>query len=54
MLSRSKVPEIISESVYFDPQSLVYSAFVVVVLVVGIAVLHIELYAYREGDACNG
>ena len=23
-------------------------------LVVGVAVLHIDLYAYREGDVCNG
>ena len=34
MLSRSKVPEIVSESAYFDSLNLVYSAFVVVFLVV--------------------
>ena len=34
MFSRSKVPETVLEDVYFSPQSLVYSAFVVVFLVV--------------------
>ena len=34
MLSRSKVPEIVSESAYFDSLNLVYSAFGVVFLVV--------------------
>ena len=34
MLSRSKVPEIVLESAYFDSLKLVYSAFGVVFLVV--------------------